>query len=358
MNITFFSNFVRTLHIYIARAAVVLLATVTFLTVMLLIIKFCKILWDRYADRFHGWAVSVFEEYLKDSDFSKLSPFKALNIINRRILQKLIIFRSFGETKKNIEIICQAYDNLGFVDVDLKRLKAFFWWTRAEAARCLGQLRSPRAKSFLLESLKDPVLEVRLLAAWSLGRIGDPDVIVPSMEALVSTSRLAGLRLSSTVFELGEKAIPVLTKTLDHNDSAVRILSLHLLGEMQARKSIAGIIKKTVREEDKEVRVAAYKALGTIAAPAGMQCLIDGLKDPLWEVRAQSARGLGCIELSKSVGPLVEAMNDSEWWVRRNAGEALTKLGKEGKDALLLLKRESLPGNVRDMAVQWLEEYA
>ncbi|MBN1383578.1 MAG: HEAT repeat domain-containing protein [Elusimicrobia bacterium] len=358
MNIELFSNFVRTLHIYIANAAIVLLSLVSFLTFVLVMVKLGNMLWDRYSNKMLGWMRPVFEDYLKTADISKLSAFRPLSFFSRPIVQKLIVFRSFGETRRNIEIILEAYEKLGFVDLDLKRLKAFFWWTRAEAARCLGQLRSQRSKPFLLRVLKDKVLEVRLLAAWSLGRIGDPDIIVPSMEALVNTSRLAGMRLSSTVFELGEKAIPVLTKALEHTDSAVRILSLHLLGEIQAHQSVPEIINKTVQDENKEVRVAAYKALGTIADSSGMQCLIDGLKDSLWEVRAQSARGLGLIGLPEAVGPLNEAMNDRKWWVRRNAGEALTKLGEKGKSALLLLEKESRSESVRDMAAQWLDEYA
>lgn len=217
-------------------------------------------------------------------------------------------------------------------------------------------MKSRRAVPLLARGLQDSVLEVKLLCAWSLGRIGDLDSVGPSIEALVKTSRLAGMRLSSTIFELGEKAVPSIIAILDHADPAVRILALHLLGELRSPRAILSISKKTATTESKEVRIAAYKALGSIANVMALPQLILGLEDPLWEVRAQAARGLGLVGTPEVLGHLGQALEDHKWWVRRNAGEALSKLDAAGKKVLLTIYRDSRNKDARAMAAQWLDE--
>ena len=345
------------LNDYITNATVILFIIISVLTLILIIIKFSYIFWQNYILKVNSWMKPIFEEYIKNPNNTGILPFYYLLFPNSSILHKYIVFRSFSETGKNFELTAEAYNALKFHKVDLRNLNSIFWWKRAEAARCLGQMRYKKAKPFLIEKLNDPVVEVRLIAAWSLGRIGDTDTILPSMEALVNASRLAGMRLSSTVFEIGEKAIPVLSETLHHSDPAVRLLALHLLGEMRAVESIPVIKNKTVIDEDKEVRIAAYKSLGTISHPSSLSILIEGLKDVLWEVRAQSARGLGIIGSDEVIEPLVSALEDQKWWVRRNAGEALFKLGIKGKASLKQVLEKSCSEHARDMALQWLNEY-
>jgi len=342
---------------FIADATIALFTIVCCLTVILTIVKILYILWDHYSDKKKKYISPIFEEYLRKGDESLLEPLKNLNYMERLVLQKFVVYRSFGHMDKTLALISNAYEVLGFVTRDIKRLNSFFWWRRAEGARCLGQMKADRAKDKLLDRLSDPVIEVKLIAAWSLGRIGDPDVILPSIIALVNTSKLAGMRLSSTVFEIGEKAIPHLTNILFHEDPPVRILALHLLGEMKAKTAIKIISEKSCVDNDKEVRIAAYKALGTIGDKSSYKQLVTGLKDELWEVRAQAARGLGNISAEDAVELLGDALNDSKWWVRRNAGEALTKLGDKGKGVLETIFKSSESRFAKDMAEQWLNEY-
>lgn len=333
------------------------MAVITALVLCLLLIKGTAILWETDIKNAKKWMLPVFEKYLDDPAQRLPARFRKMRWPLRRVLQYVIVHRSFGETGEKLGTIAGAYEALGFVDGDLRRLKSPFWWVRAEAARCLGQMKTDRAKQELLLKLKDSVTEVRLVSAWALGRIGEADAIQPILDSLVKASKLAGMRLSSTVFELGEKAVGPLIDSLRHNAPAVKILALHLLGELKDKKAVPHIILKAGPKENLEVRLAAYKALGTIAAVSSADFLVKSLDDLSWQVRAQAARGLGVIGSDDAVPRLCGALGDPKWWVRRNSGEALIKTGKKGKAALLKLFRSAPSSPGGRMAAQWLDEY-
>ena len=347
-----------TVHVFpfVLRAAIVFMTATAILVLLLLTIQLLSMAWERNKKRIQAQLSPFIEACIADPENPALEHLHRLRRPFRHVLQYAIIFRSFGETSERLSRISSLYDSLGFIDADLRRLNNPFWWVRAEGARCLGQMKSDRAKPFLLKKLKDRVTEVRLISAWALGRIGDPDIINPILESLVRTSRLAGMRLASTVFELGTRAVIPLIVALNHADSAVRVLALHLIAEIKDKNTVRKVIEHTRPSETLEVRLAAFKALGTIGQASAADCLVAGLSDAAWQVRAQAARSLGCIAGFGAIPPLVRAMDDPNWWVKRNAGEALSKLGIQGEEALLNVYRERAAEPAGRMAAQWLDE--
>lgn len=342
--------------VLIVACSLFLMAVVTTLVILLLGIKIVLLVWDEDTRRAEAWMRPLFEDFLRGRREHLPIAFFATRWPLRRVLQYMIVYRSFGTSGATLTRIAWAYEKLGFVRSDLRRLRSPFWWTRAEGARCLGQMKAARAKPALLDALRDDRVEVRLMAAWSLGRIGDPDVVRPSIEALVAASRLAGMRLSSTVFELGAKAVAPLVDILDHRDASVRLLALHLLGELRAPEAMPPIVAKTRADEGLEVRIAAVKALGTLGHDAAYEDLRRLLRDRAWQIRAQAAKALGLLGAGRAVGPLEEALLDARWWVRRNAGEALTRLGEAGRAALTRAAGGDTPERSKNMAEQWLDE--
>lgn len=322
---------------------------------VLLVMKAWRIVTRRREERWKAHIEPILEEYLR-SPSSRPEEFERTAAEAPRVLQYMLVYRSFGTSGPLHEKIARTYEHLGCVDRDLRRLRSWLWWVRAEAARCLGQMRSAKAQDALLKTLKDPVLEVRLLAAWALGRIGDPQTIAPTLESLASASRLAGLRLSSTVFELGERAVEPLLRVARHEDPAVRLLVVHLLGELKREQALPVLLEACRSEKSKGVRIAAYKALGTLGLRQSGPQLREGLADEAWEVRAQAAKALGRIREESAIERLCEAMKDRQWWVRRNCGEALSLMGASGLAALKDVHLSSSDRYARDMAAQWLDE--
>lgn len=339
---------------FVVRLTLLFMAVITVLVCVLIAVKLFLIVWDRWAARVRRRYAPMVESYLAHPAAGIPPALQKLGLFVRPLVQYVLIHRSFGTAGPSLGDIAGLYDALGFVDRDFARLRHPFWWVRAEGARCLGQMKSARAKTRLLERLRDPSTDVRLMAAWSLGRLGDTDSIGLIMESLVRSSRLAGMRLSSTVFELGDKAVAPLEEALSHADPAVRVLALHLLGELKSTAPLPRVAGLTRPPEDREVRLAAYKALGTIGAPAAYAVLAQGLDDPLWEVRAQAARAIGMVGAVEGVPLLRQAVHDGQWWVRRNAGEALLKLGEPGRQALREIARGSVPAAAA-VAADWIE---
>ncbi|MBN1822852.1 MAG: HEAT repeat domain-containing protein [Endomicrobiales bacterium] len=355
-----FLNSVNDVAVYllplIVSSSFFFMLTVAVLVLVLVTIKFTIILWEKDKETAKSWMLPHIRDFVSGGIRELPNKLFTLRWPLRKILQYVIIHESFGKDGIALKRITDAYESLGFVKNDLSRLDSWFWWTRAEGARCLGQMKSASSQSRLLSKLRDPVTEVRLIAAWALGRIGNPEIIKPVIESLARSSRLAGMRLSSTVFELGRKAVPPLTELLSNPDTAVKILSVHLLGELADKRPISSIKKLTEPAQNLEVRLAALKALGTIGDPLSLDCLVNWLSDEAWQIRAQAAKSLGLIGDSRAVEHLSKSVGDSKWWVRRNAGEALTKTGIKGVEALKKLFIEQKKSPSGKMAAQWLDE--
>lgn len=289
-----------------------------------------------------------FLDALRRGDTARVATFYRPDRELLHVLGTLLLQWTDARVGQDWQAASAAYQALGLADRDIRRLEARFWWTRTDAARNLGRVRCAFARDPLLARLGDRSPEVRLMAAWALGRIGDPSVLQPCMEVLLSSSHTMGMRLCSTVFEWGARAVEPLCQALEDPDPEVRRLALHLLAEVGGAGTfrtggdgssrpdvVSRVVGKTRPQEHKEVRIAAFKALGTLGDPAAGPVLMEGLKDETWEIRAQAARGLGRCQVQEAIPLLADGLWDPQAWVRHNAGQSLTLLGPEGRRALL-----------------------
>ncbi|MBI4060754.1 MAG: HEAT repeat domain-containing protein [Elusimicrobia bacterium] len=345
----------ETLFLMMRASTQALALLVAGLIVALLLMKAGRILSRRREAYWTAVLAPLLEEHLSGPT-RRLEPLASQARRAPEAARYLLVRRSFGAEGETHARLAEAYEKLGFMDGDLRRLRSPFWWVRAEAARCLGQMRCRPAKGRLLEALRDGVLEVRLLGSWALGRIGDADVVEPIITALVGYSRLAGMRLSSTVFELGEKAVEPLLAVCGHPDAAVRLLVVHLLGELRDPRSFETVLGMAKPPQPVGVRIAAVKALGGFADPRAEATLAACADDGVWELRAQAAKSLGRVGASGAIPVLCRGLEDRQWWVRRNSGEALAALGAPGRAALRRAQKGSADRFARDMAAQWLDE--
>lgn len=340
----------------ILHSSLLLAVLISLFILGLILLKLFRIAERHDEARLRGVMMPLLEAYLRDGRRGLPALFGKVRGYARRVLQYCLVHRSFGTRGEAHARIADAYERLGFIDRDMGGLDSPLWWVRAESIRCLGQMRCSRAKAAMLAMLQDSVLEVRLMSAWALGRTGDLSVVRPILESLASESRLAGLRLSSTVFELGEKAVEPLVSVSGHDDPAVRLLAVHLLGELCSPKALPALLERCDRREEKAVRIAAVKALGVLGDAKAVPALRSALRSGPWELRAQAAKALGRLKAEVAIPRLREAMADEHWWVRRNAGEALARMGALGVEALREVHQRSPDRHAREMGAQWLDE--
>jgi HEAT repeat protein len=164
-------------------------------------------------------------------------------------------------------------------------LDASFWFVRIEAARALGQPRLTEALDALTNRLHDEVDEVRMVAADSLGVIGDQRAIRPLMMRLTETEASPEAR---------EYA-----KALAH------------IGGANARRSLTRIAESHDLHEN--IRDAAYYGLGQLSDERVIPTLAAGIDDESEFIQAGAIMAFWQIRTSGAVSLLAEALGKSEW---------------------------------------------
>jgi HEAT repeat protein len=227
------------------------------------------------------------------------------------------------------------------------------WNVRAAAARALGQIGDAAAVPGLLAALGDAEANVRAAAARALGQIGDaaavPGLLAALGDADVHWAAAAVLR------QIGAPAVPGLLAALRDADADVRWMAAWVLGEIGDAAAVPGLLA-ALRDADWYVRKAAAKALGEIGDAAAVPGLLAALRDADWYVREAAAAALGQIGApavpgllaalgdakarvheaaaaalgeigdAAAVPGLLAALRDADWWVRRAAARALRNL--------------------------------
>jgi HEAT repeat protein len=175
-------------------------------------------------------------------------------------------------------------------------------WVRKSAIEALGELRATAAVEPLLQALKDPAGDIRILAAGALRAIGDPRTVTPFIQALRDPSSSVQEQAALALEQLGDqRAVPPLQEALQ-----------------------AHVPQGEKRPADR----AIAHALVTLA-PTRPETLIAVLRNKKREAWEEAALALEPLHDQRAVDPLVEVALDNEapWSTRRTALQVLETLG-------------------------------
>ena len=153
--------------------------------------------------------------------------------------------------------------------------------------------------------------------------------------------------------ELEKMGIDGLVKALQNStDPEVRLYAAYLLGKARNPRAIQPLIE-ALADFDKSVREQATLALSAIGK-AAIEPLAAAMKEPRWETRYRAAEALGRIADEKAVKPLIQGLKDNREHVRYMAAKGLRELGDSDaiEPMIILLKDENR--YVRMMAVRTL----
>jgi HEAT repeat protein len=139
---------------------------------------------------------------------------------------------------------------------------------------------------------------------------------------------------------------------------------VHLLGEKgQAFKGTEAValaldfLKRTLKDEDVDVRIAAVSALGNICHTKTVPALIQALRDTSPFIRQQAATTLSKLHIdTKYVDPLIRALQDDDPSVRRAAAETLGKIKDKKATNYLVRTLKDYEWYVKREAAQALGE--
>jgi hypothetical protein len=198
-----------------------------------------------------------------------------------------------------------------------------------------GIARKNRAAVLTLLEQDDPVV-----AAGAARLVGDMQITEagPALAGLLAHDE-AAVRLAAVEAAISLKASTVagaLEHTLDDPDRDVRVAAARALGTLKYRpaaRTLADIAGgKDIRGADVGEKVAVFEAYGAVAGDDGV-LLLDGLlngkslfgkREPT-EVRAAAALGLGRIGTSGAKESLRKALDDDDPVVRSNANRAFRR---------------------------------
>lgn len=159
---------------------------------------------------------------------------------------------------------------------------------------------------------------------------------------LISVLALPGQAQPFSKKELGTKALRTVVDHLKSDDSDVRALASHILGEA-GNKAAGGMLRKMLGDKDKYVRISAARALWQLGSPAGMKDILAIIND----VPAQ-----GPIPVTNN--PLVELKIISQNKIREKAIETYAWMKGEKSAALLYGLKNDSYGPIRDAAAREL----
>jgi HEAT repeat protein len=197
---------------------------------------------------------------------------------------------------------------------------------RGRAVRTLATMRARGACEVIVASLIDraEVLDVRRIAAFYLGRLGDRQALNPLVFAVSDTSEDVDTRRNAAyaLGELGDKrAFDALRASLEDDDVGNAVG--RALQELGDERAIAELLP-TFARDDEGWRYRVAPNVGKSGAEA-LEPLLAGLGSGDWRVRATAACALSYTGAARAVLPLVEILErDQNPEVR---GEAATALG-------------------------------
>jgi len=179
---------------------------------------------------------------------------------------------------------------------------------RVIAATSLGDIGDAQSVGVLITALRDDFPAVRASAADALGklcaRIKDENIVRPAIEPLIAAVKSDNSSLRGNSVEaleaIGLPAVEFLETALSNPDGIVRASANSILAKIEPTKA-------------SQYHITRY---------------INDLKDADIFVRSNAAISLGKIGDEKAIKPLIDALSDENGAVRNNAANALKNIGE------------------------------
>ena len=239
-------------------------------------------------------AVDPLISFLKEEDsFILLKVVTALgNIKDPRAIEPLIgvLKDKDSEVRESAVVALKRFGETA-VEPLISALQAEDLEVRRSVIKILGQLKDSRAVESLIVALKDEDAEVRKSAVDALGPIKDSRAVEPLIMALKYEDSKVRENVVKAIKEIGEAAVDTLIKTLQSEDFDIRVLAAWVLGQIGDSRATDPLIAAL---QDKEffVQAKAAEALGEIQDSRAIEPLIEIMKSENILVKKHTADAL------------------------------------------------------------------
>jgi len=186
----------------------------------------------------------------------------------------------------------------------------------------------------LIELLKKGERDIRINVARLLGKTGDERTIEPLIEALNDKCWFVAKAAANALVEIGNKVVKPVTQLLKNEDTQenVRYWAATILSRLGPEA--LELLIQSLKENTKQIRMLAAKALGEVKADEAIEPLVEALKDREWPVRNAAANALAAYGSRITPFIIKHVMDRNEnirMWVRR----IISEVGHENVEQLL-----------------------
>lgn len=281
---------------------------------------------QKYFKELEPYINSIIKEFIngKDEGFSTLENLKIIcrNKYKREITEKILLYYFENSKGEFLQRLIQLCEHVEIIQYEIKSLKNKDNLKKALAAKRLGEFRSREPIETLLNELNTTNTDVKYNILLALAKIGDEDSFIKAFKNINSAVVLSERSLIEIADSFEGDKNKIYKYMINENNSFTASIFIKSAGNHK-NKFLSHEISKYLFSEDKELKIAAIKAIGSIGDEEYLDSIISLLDDKEWEVRAVSARALGNFTNNKILLPLVKALSDSQWYVRFNAATSI-----------------------------------
>jgi HEAT repeat protein/Tfp pilus assembly protein PilF len=258
------------------------------------------------------------------ASFSGLCWSESINTVITRLAGKSGMFGAADEVAKMDDplLVEKLISALGHKEAQVRGIAAY----------ALGVIGDKRAFEPLVNVLRNDTSFARAYAASALGYLGDARAVdylinVTGGDHSVFAKDNTPSWATGALGKLGTKgAIDFLIRKLSAVDKDFRANAARALGESGDKRAVAPLIKAF---QDKRISLNYdAEALGKIGGEEALQFLLQALKEQEEGSRKGAAGALGWTKDLRAVDPLIHLLiNDKDQFVRSNSASALARIG-------------------------------
>jgi HEAT repeat protein len=178
--------------------------------------------------------------------------------------------------------------------------------------------------------LLDDEMEIKVLAAAELGKIGNDAAVPILLEAAHFDSPDLMSEIVNSLTMIGDlRAIPLLQENANHPKYRVRIGCLRGLYKLADSQEAMPMLLEALRDEHPEVRRTAVTFIGWKDYAEAMPSLVQCLRDEDARVRKAAVAAVANIKDALAVLPLINLLKDKDLEIREKAFDAIKVISGE-----------------------------
>lgn len=249
------------------------------------------------------------------------------NKVKREIVEERLLFHLGNADVSSRADIINLSERIEVIKYEIENLKNNNYFKKAYAAKRLGDFRSKLAVEPLLAEVDTKNSDVKYNILLALAKIGDEEAFIKAFEDIDSAIILSERSLIEIVDSFEGNRDKIYRHMISSSNSFIASVFIKSAGNCKYTE-LSKEISNYLYSLDKELRIAALKALGNMTSKDYLVDMIKALEDSEWEVRAVAARALGNFSEEDVLLPLAKSLSDQQWYVRYNAATAILNHNK------------------------------